>query len=194
MSREKRLNLTLRDILEYYSTEPLPDTWVQKYDDILPNTIYKVMLAFMSEDETHITAYAEHPLLIPWYDCPVSNIDVVDENTLRIWLAFEGWWPNKIHEWQHPKDCGWVSAKELPPTDGNDEAIFLLVLMRRYSRPLEKEEPYYESYVGYYLEDECNWYTCTHGSYKMVEEPDEIIAWRCLPRAAEEVEDASCDG
>lgn len=79
---------TLRDILELLNNESLPDTW-KCWEDIRPQSCQKVTLAFMAEDETHITAYAVHPILIPWYGCGVTGIDVPEEDTLRIWLDYE---------------------------------------------------------------------------------------------------------
>lgn len=91
--------MTLRDILAVYSDNPLPDTW-KSHDNRKPDSVYKVLLAFMSEDETHILAYATHPLLIPWYDCPVLAIDTPEAEVLRIWLKYEDWIKTKIPEWR----------------------------------------------------------------------------------------------
>lgn len=91
---------TLRDILALYADgDRLPDGW-QKFDNICPDSVYKIRLAFMSEDETHIETYPTHPMLIPWYGCPVSAIDVDGEYVLRVWLAYEEWLPEMIEKWE----------------------------------------------------------------------------------------------
>ena len=92
MSRDKSIMLTLRDVLEYYCTDTLPDKWTA-WDDIRPNTVYRVRLAFMSEDETHVETYPTHPMLIPWYACPVDSFDVDGKDTLRVWLRYERYVP-----------------------------------------------------------------------------------------------------
>ena len=94
---------TLRDVLELYGGEgyPLPDTWAgNDFKEIRPDGGDAVKLCFMCESETHIAAYASHPILIPWYECPVSSIDVKDE-ALQIWLDYEQWLPEKVVEWRH---------------------------------------------------------------------------------------------
>lgn len=86
--------LVLRDVLEHYTVGwKLPDDR-EEWDDIRPPAgLHRVELAFMLEDETHITTYAEHPMLIPWYDCPVIAFDAIENDTLRIWLEWKTWIP-----------------------------------------------------------------------------------------------------
>lgn len=94
--------ITLRKILELVSSFYLPDTW-EKWDDIRPQSYQKIKLAFMEEDETQITAYAEHPILIPWYGCKVTGLDTLGDNTLRVWLDYENYL-NHRKEWLRRKN------------------------------------------------------------------------------------------
>lgn len=94
--------ITLRDILDLLKSDSLPDTW-KAWDDVRPQTSYKVELAFMAEDETHVITYAENPIMIPWYGCKVTGIDPQEDGTLRIWLDYENFL--KHHkEWLRWKD------------------------------------------------------------------------------------------
>lgn len=86
--RRRPRQFTLRDVLALiYDTDPLPDQW-QDFNDIRPNAGNDIKLCFMSESETHITTYSRHPMLIPWYDCPVKSIGV-DDDLLEIWPDYE---------------------------------------------------------------------------------------------------------
>ncbi len=88
----------LRDVLELLlgSSEPLPDTWVKGFENITPDSTYMVRLCFMCEEETWITTYPEHPLLIPWYDCMVTSVTPAGGDTLEIWLDYEPFVKNMI--------------------------------------------------------------------------------------------------
>lgn len=88
----------LRDVLELIcgSSEPLPDTWVNGFENIKPDSTYMVCLCFMCEEETWVKTYPTHPLLIPWYDCMVVSITPTDEDTLEIWLDYEPFVKNMI--------------------------------------------------------------------------------------------------
>ena len=90
--------MKLRDVLDIYAhgDGPLPDEWC-KWENIMPNAAYRVKIA-LCEDETHILTYATHPILIPFYDCPVCCIDVDGEDTLRIWLLHEAYIPKLIEK------------------------------------------------------------------------------------------------
>lgn len=105
---EMKQKYTLRDVLALYVDRgSLPDGR-QKFDNILSDSVYRVRLAFMSEDETHIETYPTHPILIPWYGCPVLAIDVDDNYVLRVWLAYEDWLPDQIERWKsaHAREDG----------------------------------------------------------------------------------------
>ena len=89
--------MTLREVLEKLaSTESLPDELDDWYN-IKPNSGYNVKLCFMAEEETYVTTYPEHPILIPWYDCTVASIEP-EENVLCIWLDYEGYLKKKVLE------------------------------------------------------------------------------------------------
>ena len=84
--------MTLRDVLEQVNDGNLPDKW-SKWDDIRPQSVFEVCLCFMSEEETWILAYPEHPILIPFYDCEVCGIQPDKEHVLNIWLKHETYMP-----------------------------------------------------------------------------------------------------
>ena len=94
--------INLRDILDLVKTDSLPDTW-KKWDDVRPQSCFKIVLAFESEEETHITAYPESPLLIPWYGCKVTGMEPDEEHTLRVWLDYENYL-NHHKEWMRGKE------------------------------------------------------------------------------------------
>lgn len=89
--------MTLREVLQLYVGlyEPLPDTW-KKWDDIRSQSVYYVMLCFMSEEETWVKATVTHPILIPFYDCEVMSIQPDKDYTLQIWLKYEEFIPKLI--------------------------------------------------------------------------------------------------
>lgn len=89
--------MTLREVLQLYvgQYEPLPDTW-KKWDDIRPQSVYYVMLCFMSEEETWVKTTVTHPILIPFYDCEVMSIQPDKDYTLQIWLKHEEFIPKLI--------------------------------------------------------------------------------------------------
>ena len=89
---EKRLReraITLRELLIAMEPEsPLPDEW-ESWDDFRPHSVYRILLCFMSEEETWIEAYRDHVMLIPWYDCKVIGFNADDKFILQVWLAYE---------------------------------------------------------------------------------------------------------
>jgi len=89
--------MTLREVLQLYVGlyEPLPDTW-KEWDDIRSQSVYYVMLCFMSEEETWVKATVTHPILIPFYDCEVMSIQPDKGYTLQIWLKYEEFIPKLI--------------------------------------------------------------------------------------------------
>ena len=97
---EKQINenaITLRELLVAMEPEtPLPDTW-NFWEDIRPHSVYKVMLCFMSEEETWIECYRNHPILIPWYDCKVLGFNADQNYTLNIWLSYESFLHQKLN-------------------------------------------------------------------------------------------------
>lgn len=99
--RTEGKRLVLRDVLllleEVYS--PLPDAW-ETWEDCRPISDHKVKIAFMCEEETHILTYPTHPILIPWYDCPVESIGPTKSDTLLIFLSYEKWIGSQIRRWR----------------------------------------------------------------------------------------------
>ena len=84
--RAEERAITLRELLIAMSPEsPLPSEW-QCWDDIRPGSVFRIMLCFMSEEETWIECYRNHPILIPWYDCKVIGFNAAENNTLNVWL------------------------------------------------------------------------------------------------------------
>jgi hypothetical protein len=66
-----------------------------------PQSVFKVTLRFMAEDETAVTVPISSPLLIPWYDCPITAINPNDvEDSMDVWLDYSKYvirkWKSKI--------------------------------------------------------------------------------------------------
>lgn len=66
-----------------------------------PQSVYKVTLRFMAEDDTAVTVPISSPLLIPWYDCKVWSFSPNDvEDSMDVWLQYSEYvrekWSNKI--------------------------------------------------------------------------------------------------
>ncbi len=81
--------ITLRELLAAMEpAEPLPDKW-ERWGDIRPGSVYKILLCFMCEEETWIECYRDHVILIPWYECKVLGFNAGDKpNTLQVWLDY----------------------------------------------------------------------------------------------------------
>lgn len=95
--RQQNRMITLRELLmAMVPEEPLPDEW-EEWDDFRPQSVYKILLCFMSEEETWIEAYRDHVMLIPWYDCKVLGFYAGDEKyTMQVWLAYDEYIPKLI--------------------------------------------------------------------------------------------------
>ena len=93
--------IVLFDVLDLLAQGEMPlQSWPNfDFSDIRPEGVERVELAFMCEDETHIVTYPEHPMLIPWYGCPVSAIRVGKPNTLEIYLEWEDWVRYRVPRW-----------------------------------------------------------------------------------------------
>ena len=57
--------------------------------DCRPESVNKIEIRFMCEEETWICVSTYSPILIPWYDCKVNALDPVDEDTIGVWLDAE---------------------------------------------------------------------------------------------------------
>ena len=55
----------------------------------IPESVNKIEIRFMCEEETWVTVSTFSPILVPWYDCKVDALDPVDENTIGVWLDQE---------------------------------------------------------------------------------------------------------
>ena len=88
--RERKRAITLRELLVAMEpSELLPDEW-ENVDNFLPQSVYKIRLCFMSEEETWIETYRNHVILVPWYDCKVYGFNASgDEFTMDVWLKYE---------------------------------------------------------------------------------------------------------
>ena len=89
---EIRRDMTLLDILKLIDRDYFPPTLEKDKSghesiDSRPDSVFKVAICFMCEEETWITTYPENEILIPWYDCEVTAISPSSEKyTLEIWL------------------------------------------------------------------------------------------------------------
>lgn len=66
-----------------------------------PQSVFKVTLRFMAEDETAVTVPISSPLLIPWYDCKVTSFKPNEiEDSMDVWLDYCPYvvkkWKNKV--------------------------------------------------------------------------------------------------
>ena len=52
----------------------------------VPNSVFKITLSPMCEEETWVTLSVYSPLLVPWYRCEVTSITPVDDETIQVWL------------------------------------------------------------------------------------------------------------
>lgn len=87
--RKRRETVKLREILVLIEGETeMPDNH-KDFTGILPNSVFRMNICFMAEEETWINTYAAHPILMPWYDCPVAYIQPDEKNTLNIWLKYK---------------------------------------------------------------------------------------------------------
>lgn len=94
--RRKNRMITLRELLVAMKPEePLPDEW-EEWDDFRPQSVFKINLCFMSEEETWIEAYRDHVILIPWYDCKVIGFDACEKYTMNVWLDYGDYMPKLI--------------------------------------------------------------------------------------------------
>ena len=97
--------MILFEVLKLISRDRLPlvlekDDRGQISIDSRPDSVYKICLCFMCEEETWITTYPESEILVPWYECEVAAISPSDEpNTLEIWLKSAKYLKEKFSQW-----------------------------------------------------------------------------------------------
>lgn len=81
--------MKLIEILKLIDNEIAPFVLDEFGIDSRPNSVFKVTICFMCEEETWITCNIKNEILIPWYECYVSAICPGDNNTIEIWLKDE---------------------------------------------------------------------------------------------------------
>lgn len=89
---KKEERMKLYDVLKLYDGGR--NTFPLKYDkygiDSRPQTVFKVTLCFMAEEESWLTCNMTSEVLIPWYDCEVTSINPnTDDETgtsLCVWM------------------------------------------------------------------------------------------------------------
>lgn len=54
--------------------------------DCRPNSVFKITICPMCEEETWLTVSIYHPILVPWYSCEVSGITPQDDESVQVWL------------------------------------------------------------------------------------------------------------
>ncbi len=81
--------MILYDIIKAMDKEVIPFTIDEYGINCIPESNTYIDLCFMCEECTWITVNIYSPILIPWYDCEVSNITPRDENTIQVWLKTE---------------------------------------------------------------------------------------------------------
>ena len=55
--------------------------------DCRPNSVFKVTICPMCEEETWVTFSTSSSLLVPWYECDVHSITPKDDETIQVWLV-----------------------------------------------------------------------------------------------------------
>lgn len=73
--------------------------------DSRPDSVYKITLCFMAEEETWMTCDLNNIVLLPFYDCEVSSFQPGDEYTIEVWLKYEDYvmerWKDHLQEVHH---------------------------------------------------------------------------------------------
>lgn len=54
--------------------------------DCRPNSVFKVTICPMCEEETWVTFSTSSSLLVPWYECEVHSITPENDETIQVWL------------------------------------------------------------------------------------------------------------
>ena len=55
----------------------------------IPNSSIRITICFMCEEETWENVSIYSPLLVPWYDCPVTAIDPENDRSICVWMKEE---------------------------------------------------------------------------------------------------------
>lgn len=84
------MKITLLNILKLIADDYFPVIVDEDGSiDTRPQSVFKVTICFMCEEETWITCNIQNEILVPWYDCEVSNIYPDKDNILCVWLKDE---------------------------------------------------------------------------------------------------------
>lgn len=83
--------MTLIDVLKLISNEYFPPVMETRHGkisciDSRPQSVFRVNICFMAEEETWINCNIQNEILIPWYDCEVSSAYPDEDCTMNIWL------------------------------------------------------------------------------------------------------------
>lgn len=95
--------MTLRDVLKAVAPFALPDEmdWQKNEVDFRPQSVSRVNICTMCEEETWTRTYPENPLLIPWYGADVYGITPSDEDhTLDVWIKHEEYVRRHLKAWK----------------------------------------------------------------------------------------------
>ena len=109
--------MTLLELLKLVDRDYFPPTLEKDnsgYESIdsRPNSVYKVTICFMCEEETWITVHVENEILVPWYDCEVKAVSPSSKpNTLEVWLEDIKYLKEKFPH------CLWVEEQQGEDTD-----------------------------------------------------------------------------
>ena len=76
------------------------DIPVKDYD-IRPDSVFKITLCFMIEEETWVTVPITHPILRPYYYAEISAFSP-DGDSLQCWIVEDDWFP-PIPKWEGKK-------------------------------------------------------------------------------------------
>lgn len=79
--------MELIEVLEKIDEECRPVN--DKDCDCRPNSIFKVIICFMCEDETWVFTNPYNPILVPWYHCEVTGLTPDEDFNLQIWLNYK---------------------------------------------------------------------------------------------------------
>lgn len=63
--------------------------------DSRSESVWKICLCFMCEEETWVTVNIRNEILIPWYECEVYSFQPAENNTLEVWLRQEQYYFEK---------------------------------------------------------------------------------------------------
>ena len=96
--------MTLIDVLKLIEPEYFPPTITIRHNgrytelDTRPDSVFKVTLCFMCEEETWLTCNIQNAVLIPWYDCEVTHIEANNDidDSICVWLKDEEYLAKKF--------------------------------------------------------------------------------------------------